>query len=410
MGRQKIFLKALLIGALFAVPTATFFSCGQQPKTACQLKTVDQYYHQYKWAMEYTDQGRYKAADKKLVTIFQCDKKFAPAYAALAWLRSHAYKAEIDPNVKKTIWKEVKDALKKSLKYAKNDSQKFIGHVTAIRVYTLTKVNDWLDEARDHFDEAVDLKHLDSRYLPYYRGKVAAYYYMGLAYYEADKYDQAAKMLKKALSLAPTGRYVRAAEKLLKKIQLIEEVESRYSIGDIGKVIAKKDKITRAELVALLVDELHLPELFLKRFGANLKLKPSIHTIDIENNPYKQEIEAILKLGIRGLQPIYSQKYQARLFEPDKPVTRCELAMILEDIYAKLTKNPSITTKYMGMTNSPFKDLPTYNGCFNAMMNAVTMGWLPQPENGYVHPNEPVSGAEALYAVYKLRDILFQTP
>ena len=39
------------------------------------------------------------------------------------------------------------------------------------------------------------------------------------------------------------------------------------------------------------------------------------------------------------------------------------------------------------------------------MMNAVNMGWL-STDNGYVHPNQPVSGAEALEAIYKLRDMI----
>ena len=408
--RRKL-IKGFLLSTIFVSPTITVISCGQAQNPNCKLHSEAEFYHQYKMAMELIDKGQWKSVDHKLITIFNCNKKFAPAYAALAWARAHAYVANVDPKVKKTIWKEVKDFMKKSLKYAKNDSQKFIGHVTAIRIYTLTKVKDWLDEAEDHFEDATKLKHLDSRYLPYYKGKEAAYYYMGEAYFEAGLYDKAKEMLKHVLAMAPYNEYVQKAQKLLEKIQRIERVTARYSLGDLGKLLAKKDYITRAELAALLVDEINLPKLFLDKLGSNFKVdNPPVEPLDIRNNPYKEEILTVLKLGLRGLRLKYDPKAQAFVFEPNKPVTRCELAMILEDIYAKITKNPSIKRKYLTYTQAqdPFKDLPVTNGCFNAMMNAVNLGWL-STDNGYVHPNQPVTGAEAVEAVYKLRDMLYRT-
>jgi tetratricopeptide (TPR) repeat protein len=397
---------------LITPTTITLTGCGQPQNPQCQLKTVNEYYHQYNMAMELIDKGKLRLADQKLVTIFQCNKKFAPAYAALGLLRTHAYVAEIDPNVKKTLWKEVKDFIKKSLKYAKDDSQKFIGHVTAMRDYTLAKPNkDWLEDVEDHFEEATDLKHLNPQELPYYQGKEAAYYFMGVAYYEAGEYKKAEDMLKKVLQMAPYGKWVNKASKLLDKIQRIERVEARYSLGTLGKEIAKEDYITRAQLAALLVDELKLPQLFLNSpYGTKLKLhKLNFVPVDIKNNPYKEEIETVLQLGIRGLKPQYDPKHRAILFKPNEKVDRCELAMVLEDIYAKITNNPAIKTKYMTMNQSqnPFKDIDVTNPCFNALMNAVNLGLL-QTDNGYVHPHQPVSGAEALEAIYKLRDLVHQ--
>ena len=401
----------MTIGAIFSAPMVFLTSCGKAQNTMCKLRNEAEYYHQYKMAMEYIDKGEWKAVDNKLVSIFQCDKKFAPAYAALAWARVHAYKANVDPNVQKVLWKETQDFLKKSLKYAKNDSQEFIGHVTAIRVYTYAKVDDWLDEAEDHFEDAIDLEDLKPQYLPYYKGKQAAYYYMAEAYFEANRFEDAKKLLKTVLNMAPSGKYIEKANKLFEKIQQIEMVSSRYSMGDIGKILAKKEKVTRVDLVRLLVDEINLPQLYLDKLGSNFRLyQVKFVPLDIQNNPYKEEILTILKLNIRGLKPQYNPYHKAYLFNPDKVVTRCELALVLEDIYAKLTKNPSIKRKYLNYSpaQNPFKDLPVYSGCFNAMMNAINLGWLTS-DNGYVHPDNPVSGAELLQAVYKLRDMLHRT-
>ena len=223
MRLKSKFAKGFLSLAIFATPAVLTVSCGQPQNPNCQLHSEAEYYHQYKMAMELTDKGEWKAVDDKLISIFNCDKKFAPAYAALAWARAHAYVANVDPKVKKTIWKETKEFMKKSLKYAKNDSQKFIGHVTAIRVYTLTKVKGWLEEAEDHFEDAKDLKHLERKYLPYYKGKEAAYYYMALAYYEADNYKKAKELLKALLAMAPSNEYIVKANKLLEKIQRRKE-------------------------------------------------------------------------------------------------------------------------------------------------------------------------------------------
>jgi len=392
-------------------PPLLLTSCGKPQNPNCQLKTVNEYYHQYKMAMDLTDKGRLQEADQKLVTIFNCNKKFAPAYAALSYLRAYAYTSEVDPKVKKTLKKEIEGFMKKSLKYAKDDSQEFIGHVTAMRVYTLTKFDKkWLKKVKDHFEDAIDLEKLNSQELPYYRNKAAAYYFMGLAYYEAGNYRKAEDMLKTALNMSPSGKWIKLAENLLEKVQQIERVSARYSLGALGKEIAKKDTITRAELAAILVDEINLPELFVKSLGTNVPSQNvSFIPSDIENNPYKSEILTILKLGIRGLKPVYVPKYRAWMFLPNKPVDRCDLAFVLEDVYAKITNNNSIKTKYLSMTEAqnPFKDLHVGDPCFNPMMNAVNLGLL-KSDNGYVYPHKKVSGAEALEAIYKLRDLIYR--
>jgi len=410
--RKNWMVRGLLIGGLLIAPSSLIVSCGQPQNKQCQLHSKAEYYLNYKRAMEAFDRGEYGVANHKIEVIIQCDKKFAPAHAVAALLYAHDYNIQIDPKVKKQYWERAQELIKKSIKFAKGDknekdSQKFIGHVTAIRVYTMTQAEkDWLDEAEDHFEDALDLKHIDKRYLPYYKGKESAYYFMGVAYYTAGKYDKAKEMLKAALNIGGSNEWIDKANRLLTKIQKIERVMARYSLGDIGKVLAKKDKITRAELAALLVDEIDLPKLFLNSLGSKVNLNKTIfEPLDIKNNPYKEEILTVMKLGL--MKPVYDPKSKAFVFEPNKPVTRCELAMILQDIYAKLTNNPQIKFKYATLkpSENPFKDLDVTNPCFNAMMLAVNMNWL-NTDQGYVHPNQPVNGADALEALYELKNTI----
>ena len=113
-------------------------------------------------------------------------------------------------------------------------------------------------------------------------------------------------------------------------------------------------------MAALLVDALKLEELFSGRIPVESeveRLKPEIIPIDVKGSPFEPEIVAILKFGIRGLEISYDATYSAYLFRPNNPITRKELALLLEDILIKLIGEERLATKYETFAQLHLRDL-----------------------------------------------------
>ncbi|MBW2109857.1 MAG: S-layer homology domain-containing protein, partial [Deltaproteobacteria bacterium] len=136
------------------------------------------------------------------------------------------------------------------------------------------------------------------------------------------------------------------------------------------------------------------------------KQKDRFVPADVSGSMFKPEIMVVLKWGLRGLEPVYDKTSRAYLFYPDRPVTRKELAFILEDLLVKIEGDPSLTTKYYGQKNSPYPDVPPTSSYFNSVTNAVTRGLMEPDLSGAFRPDDNVDGAELLLAVLRLRNVM----
>ncbi|RKX60293.1 MAG: S-layer homology domain-containing protein [Thermodesulfobacteriota bacterium] len=388
-----------MIGLMFII-----VACAK-PKPA-PVSIEDNPVHHYLQGMEAIEKGKIKEAENHFDRALYLDKNYSPALAGKSLVLAIKAGKQKDIQHKAVDMKKMFSFLKRAKKKADDDSQKFIYHVTAIRVYTESHPKDWLENAEDHYKDALKLKKVDEAKLPYYQTISAAHYFMGLAYYKAYKFKKAEETFAKVISDKP-DKWHDKADNLYKKVQKIVRACAQYTLTDVAKKIAVKDKVTKGDVAALLVDELHLDRFLAGRIPIKSHMpKADFIPNDILNHPFKDEIITVIKWNIRGLQAQYDPLTKAYLFEPQKPIKRKELAFILEDLLIKLTGNEHLATAYFGTEKSPFPDVPVNVAWFNAVMNVTTRGLMEPDLSGEFRPDEYVDGAELILALMKLRNVM----
>jgi tetratricopeptide (TPR) repeat protein len=320
----------------------------------------------------------------------ELDPKYSPAYLGLGLVMG--MKGDFDSGFK---------AMKAAKNYAKNTEEKADVYVGYMRLFTLgkEKVDEgWLKEVQDWYKKTIKIV----PDLP------DPYYYMGIAYKQAYRLRAAAGEFTRVLDL--DKGFVAEADS---EYAIIQKIERAMPGTKVGKKIALLDKITRADVAALFIEELKIDELFARRTpktfdtsfkspekdfvsGEYQKIPPAT---DIEDHVLKTDIKAVIAIGINGLQPFPDHTYK-----PYQTITRAEFAMMVEDILAKITRNENLSTQFIG-SPSPFPDLRNDLPYFNAVMVCTTRGII-EPKDvgtGEFGPMEAVSGAEALLSIRALK-------
>ncbi len=389
---------------IFFLSLFLIWSCAKKKRVG--ISPEDNPKHHYLMGMNLIEKGDISGAANHFDRALYLDEEYSPALAGKALIFAiYASKYKDKAHAEVDIEKALK-YLKKAKKNTENDSEKFIYHVTAIRVYYNGRPKGWLEDAEDHYEDALGLDKVREEELPYYQTKAAAHYFMGYAYYKAYEFRKAESALSKVISSKP-GKWHDRADTLYKKVQKIVRAMGQYTLTDVAKKIAVKDKVTKGDVAALLVDELHLDKFMAGRIVIKSNLpKAAFVPADVLNHPFKEEIITVVKWNIRGLQPQYDKTTRAYLFKPQEPITRKELAFILEDLLIKLTGDEKIATAYFGTEKSPFPDVPVNSAWFNAIMNCTTRGLMEPDLSGEFRPNDYVDGAELILALMKLRNVM----
>jgi tetratricopeptide (TPR) repeat protein len=251
-----------------------------------------------------------------------------------------------------------------------------------MRLHTMRKQGDWLADAEESFRNAIR----EERDLP------DAHFYMGVAYKKALKFDKAGERLEFVLALN-RERVTEADEDL----RLLQKIERAMPGSEVGKNLALKSTITRAEASAVFVQELKLPRLL----WDSKPQRPTMKTIpaDIKDHPLRADMEALAGLGIRGLTP-----YPDGRFEPDAPLNKSVYAMMLEDIIVILARDNTLSAKYVGNV-SPFSDVNSDAPYFNAVMLCTARGIIDPAElrTAKFFPQSAISGADALLSIRRLK-------
>jgi tetratricopeptide (TPR) repeat protein len=381
-------------------------AAGCAPKAITPVSEQDSPAHHYLMGMEMIDKQDIQGAQARFDRALELDRKYAPAMAGRALVAAMKTAAETDKEHQSVELERALDQLDKADSAADGDSQKFQVRVTGIRVYTHARPKKWINDAEKQYKKAMGLKKVKIEELPYYRSMEAASYFMGVAYYRAYQFRDAEDALTKVMSASP-GRWHEPASMLFNKVHKIIRASAAFTLTDVAKRIAVKEEVCRADVAALLVDEVHLDRLMAGRLGGPEK-KDSQEFIpaDIRDNLFKAEILIVQKWGVRGLEPFYDKTSKAYLFYPDKPISRKELAFTLEDLLIKITGDNTLATKYIGQTNSPYPDVPVTSAGFNSVMNAVTRGLMEPDISGAFRPDDNTDGAELLLAVMRLRNVM----
>ena len=360
------------------------------PKARKAVSALDTPEHHVFSGMKLLEKENYDDAMREFNLAIQLDPKFSSAYTGIGLVNGY-----------KGNFKEAFDNAKKGRELAKTNDDKVNARVGLMRIYSMERKGDWIDEVESTFKGAIDIDPKSS----------AAHYYMGEAYKLFYDFDKAGEMFKKVLDM--NDKYLMEANNQWKLVQKIQ----RAAPGSIiGKKIALIDKINRADIAALFVQELQLEKLYEKRspkkfdtgfkapstaFAAD-RIEKTEAATDISNHVLRTDIQTVLNIGVKGLEP-----YPDHTYRPDDVITRASYAIMVEDILTKVTGDNKLSTKYIG-NKSPFPDLRGDLPYFNAVMVVTTRGIMEAVDltTGEFAPMKPVSGADALLIIRKLKDEL----
>lgn len=366
-------------------------ACG--PKPMAPKAELDTPMHHVKNGNKMLKTGKIDAALREFTRAKELDPKYSQAYVGLGLV--HGIKGDYENGFKQ---------LKMARKYAKGDEQKIAVHVGYMRLYILggDKIEeDWLKKVERSFKKSIKID----------PDNPEPYYFMGIAYKMSFEFEAASRQFAKVLEI--NKGFVQEADK---EYAIIQKIQRAMPGSVVGKKIALLEEITRADVAALFIEELEIDELFRKRTpkqfdtafkdpekkfvaGEYVKVPPAT---DIEDHVLKTDIDAVIAIGIKGLQPFPDHTYK-----PYKVITRAEFAMMIEDILIKITGDDSLATKFIG-SPSPFPDLRSDLPYFNAAMVCTTRNIMETKDvsTGEFDPQGSVSGAESLLSIRTLKSQL----
>jgi tetratricopeptide (TPR) repeat protein len=354
-----------------------------------------------KQGMKYWDMGEFAKAEEEFNLAKSLDAKYAPAYSGLAL--TTAQKAKTAATVKEAdkLFDEAMSLADKAKGLNNKLPQVFIAKAIVITMKNEGKpIKEWLDKVENEYADAIKLDPANPE--PYYR--------RGVCYKRAYEFKKAGDDFRKVLDIK--GEFTQEADK---QWELVQKIERAAPGTDVGKKIALIDQISRADISALYISELEMDKLIKKRrpknYDNSFEAPKDARTMkadsvvsmkamtDIDKHWAKNFIEDITNLNIRGLEP-----YPDHTFHPDQLINRAEFAILVEEALIAILGDPSLATKNIG-TQSRFPDVNPSHPAYNAISNAVDKNILDAEMNGEFGLDKPVSGADALLAIRKLKDL-----
>lgn len=399
----SIIVSALLIASIYSLS-----GCGESAK---QVRTGQGYMDTPAFHVQRGDEALMKFDYEKARSAYRkalsLDSKNVPALSGMAAATANAAaRPEVSKQTKQKVLEQAEDQIETALDNTSSDDKlnQARSHNFAIQVYLSLKLpeKEWYEKAKDHFDEAIDLTPDDP----------APYFFMARVEAAKLNYVNAAQYFHKVLELG--GKYQEEANKELKRIQRIQRA---LPGSQFGAKIAGVEKITRADVAALFIAELRLDRLYqdnVQKSDTSYRppksqqkmstdpLQKFPEAVDIAGHPLEETILEVIKLGIKGLSPDPAHK-----FHPDQELKRAEFAQLIQDILIRIIKDNSLATKFIGQ-ESPFPDVNQDLWYYNAARTVVSRGLL-QVNNavtGDFEPFAPISGADALLTIRKMKEIL----
>jgi Tfp pilus assembly protein PilF len=392
-----------LLIALVALVAGAFTACADRHPAVTETDTPERHVAS---GMRFFEQGHLDEAQGEFAQALGMDPQYGPAYVGQGLVLGVKASLSREPKERAKITTNAFSSLKDGKKYAADTGQKVQAYVAYIRLHAMIKDKDWLADAEENFEYATALD----------RRPVSPYFFMGEAYKQAYRYNEAAGMYRKVLDL---GRnYTDEARRAL---ELMERIQRASPATEVGKQIALVNAITRAEAAALFVHEFNLSEMYAgagspgsdeaegdSRSGPrteSMVKKPQGAATDLATHPLRLDVETVLSVGVRGL-----ELYPDHTFRPNELVTRAEFALMVEGILIRVSGDGNLTTRFAGKS-SPFLDLGNDSPYFNAVMVCTGTGIMEPagPGSREFHPGASVSGADALVAIRNLTEYLART-
>lgn len=207
---------------------------------------------------------------------------------------------------------------------------------------------------------------------------------IGEIYEAQSQFSSAAEAYATAAALEPS-------DALSEKIQAIHERAAIAALPAEYHAIEQAVAVTRAQLAALI--GVNLDEL-LKRARRNT----SVVMTDTRGSWAAPWILAVARAGIM-------EPYSNHTFQPNAIVRRADLAAAASQTLSLVaTERPKLAASWR-KPQQRFPDLPPGHLSYPAAALAVEAGVMRPAEDGSFHLARPVTGAEALAAVKKLKEL-----
>jgi tetratricopeptide (TPR) repeat protein len=359
------------------------------------------------------DEQRVDAASKQFDLGLELKANYAPALAGKALVKTlQSQQIGLEPRKTSKLLEDAENLLDKALSKADGPNETLSVHLLAMRTITArAEGDDWINVVENHFDEALEI--FDNN-PDLQASKSEPWYYWGHSNEKALNFEIAQKAFTQVLEL--NRGFTREANLAIEQLNKVVRAQpgTRH-----GKELVMIEQITRADMAALLMQELKLADLYsrnstqqtqelnfespTKQFVSydENKLERPLAS-DISEHPLREDIETVLKLQVRGLEA--NPQY---LFFPNKEITRAEYALMLEDVLIQVTQNSALSTRFVGDT-SPFVDVRPDAYYYNAARTLVSRNIMQLQDRirGEFGPDRAVAGADALLSLRLLKDEL----
>jgi tetratricopeptide (TPR) repeat protein len=357
----------------------------------------------YLLGMNYLEEQKPALAAGAFKDILSCNKRHSASYSGLAIAYSQMAAAEIHPDGQ-TMMAAV-HSLQLARKYSKTKEDEFRLHLATMRVSTTYKSQDWLGHVEREYRKAMKTK-VDPALLPYYQSSDPAGYYMGRAYFDAGRIESAMDEYKALAMADPFGKWGKKAERAYKRSGLIiQHIERAVSSPEVV-VLAFHRALTREDIAAILIEELRVDELLemheLHMAGAKgMAPVPA----DIFRSRFRNSILKVVALGIKGLEPSYSEQSSKYIFRPRKVVTRKDFAVILDGLLNRLSLMKQARKE--GQTSrKPFSDVPPGVPWYTAVMDVTAANLMMPKPGGLFKPYDGLDGPDAFRAIMDVKDMV----
>ncbi len=386
-----------LVASLFVFAAG----CAKTRKAGGHMDTPEVHYKQ---GMKYFDQDQIVKAEEEFNLANSLDKKFGPAYAGLALTTARKASQASQLSDEKKGFAQALSLADKACGLSPKDAAPFIakGMVITMQFEGKKPAKEWIDNVESEFSKA--LKNEPSN--------AEAYYRRGYAYKKAFLFSKAKVDFSKVIELNTT--FTSEADR---EFKIVNDIERAAPGTDIGKKIALIEKLSRADICALFIDELKIDKLVTKKrpkkYDTSFEAPADGRTLNVDkittlpaitdmaNHWAKNFVGDIVDLGIRGLEP-----YPDHTFKPDELVNRGEYAIMVEDAIIAVTGDESIATKNSGQAESRFPDVNSSHPAYNAICTCVDRGIMAATISGEFGARLPVSGPDALLTIRQLKNFL----
>ncbi len=369
---------------LLFVPTVflVLFLVGCSQKPASNVDTPE--YH-FSAGMRLIDQEDYSGAIASFEHAKDLDKKFAPAYGGLAIATAH-----LGETNKSEYY----------IEEAKNIAGKDPDVLTLCGRAWIVMRNDkknWFKKAEDVLERA--LKRDENH--------EGALYYLGVANLYNYEFNTAESYFSKVVD--QKGEYAGKADLHWK---LSQKIVRAMPGTPVGKKVALQDKITRADLAVLFIEELKIADLMSKmpQQAQGFQTPSQMAAQQEQGSPVDAAghwaevwINDAVKFQVMDVFPDGK-------FYPDETITRAGYAMSVQRLLVTATRDYSLETRYFGENPSRFGDVPSSHPAYNAMALCSERGIMEADViTGHFNPNGYISGADALLIIRTIQSSLRMT-